>query len=167
MSSQTTRDSSRIERPTVCYRNKRKASSSSHSLRPRAKESASHGNPFAIFYYVNGSIRDLLRVHLSGSNSCLTRLLAQLLAQLVVRSGNAPLLLVSFPGLERAVQRGFGDLEGTANLRNGVLLIAVECLGNIELFSGEGFGSPTSSPHLLQGSGEPLVLGFITAARGI
>jgi hypothetical protein len=27
-----------------------KASSSSHYLRPRAKESASHGNPFAIFY---------------------------------------------------------------------------------------------------------------------
>ena len=49
-----------------------KASRSSHFLRPIAKEvSASHGNSFAIFYYVNGSIKDLLGVHLTESNSCL------------------------------------------------------------------------------------------------
>jgi hypothetical protein len=32
---------------------KEKASSSSHYLRPRAKESASHGNSFAFFYYIS------------------------------------------------------------------------------------------------------------------
>ena len=40
--------------------------------------------------------------------------------------------LVSFPGLERPVQRGFGDLEGPANFQNWVPFI-VEILDNNKL----------------------------------
>jgi hypothetical protein len=54
--------------------------------------------------------------------------------------------LLSFPGLDIAVQRGSGDLEGLANLRNRVSLIAVERLGNTESFAGEGFGSAAFPP---------------------
>jgi hypothetical protein len=50
--------------------------------------------------------------------------------------------LVSFPVLERPVQRGFGDLEGAANFQNWVSFI-VEILGNTELFACQGFGSAT------------------------
>jgi hypothetical protein len=45
-----------------------------------------------------------------------------------------------FLGLDRAVQRGSGDLERPANLRNRMSVI-VEILGNSELFAGESFGS--------------------------
>ena len=55
-----------------------------------------------------------------------------------------------FARLERAVQRGFGYLEGTANLRNGVLLIAVECLGNTEFSVCQGF-RPAAFPSSRSG----------------
>ena len=55
--------------------------------------------------------------------------------------GNAPELLVSFSGLDRAVQGGSTYLERPADLGNRVLLIIVECPGNIEPIAGEGFGS--------------------------
>ena len=41
-------------------------------------------------------------------------------------------------GVYRPVQRGFGDLERPANVRNGVPLL-VEIPGNTQLLSGEGF----------------------------
>jgi hypothetical protein len=50
-----------------------------------------------------------------------------------------------FARLERAIQRGFGDLEGLANLLNWVPLV-VEILSNTELFASEGFGSTALSP---------------------
>jgi hypothetical protein len=51
-------------------------------------------------------------------------------------------LLVSFPCLESAVQRGSGYLEGTANFRNRVCGVIIEGLGNTELSAGKGVGSP-------------------------
>ena len=54
---------------------------------------------------------------------------------------------MSFPGLERPVQRSSGDLERPAYLRNGVVLL-IEIPGNTQLLSGEGVGSaafPSSS----------------------
>jgi hypothetical protein len=47
---------------------------------------------------------------------------------------------VPFSSLDEAVQRGFGDLEGPANICNRVPLV-VEILGNTELFAGKGLGS--------------------------
>jgi hypothetical protein len=46
--------------------------------------------------------------------------------------------LASFPTLDRAVQRGFGDLERPANLRNRVVLF-IEITGNTQFLSGQGF----------------------------
>jgi hypothetical protein len=57
--------------------------------------------------------------------------------------------LVSFPGLDRPVQRGSRDLERPANLRNGVSLL-VEIPGNFKLFPGEGFRSAAYSSSLWQ-----------------
>jgi hypothetical protein len=54
-------------------------------------------------------------------------------------------LLVSWFGLNSTVQRGFGDLECPAYLRNRVVLL-VEILGNTELLAGKGFGSVASFP---------------------
>jgi hypothetical protein len=53
------------------------------------------------------------------------------------------LLLVSL-GLDRAVQRGLGDLERPAYFRNRVFLL-VEFKGNTALFYGEGFWSAAFS----------------------
>jgi hypothetical protein len=53
--------------------------------------------------------------------------------------------LVSLPGLNVAVQRGFGDLERPANFQNWVSFL-VEILGNTELFAGEGFWSAACFP---------------------
>jgi hypothetical protein len=50
-----------------------------------------------------------------------------------------------FARLECAVQRGFGDLERPANLRNRVSLL-IEILGNNELPCGKGFWSPAFFP---------------------
>ena len=51
---------------------------------------------------------------------------------------------MSFLPLDIPGQRGFGDLEGPANLQNWVSFI-VEILGNSELFACQDFGSATSS----------------------
>jgi hypothetical protein len=53
--------------------------------------------------------------------------------------------LVSFSGLNIPVQRGFGDLEGLANIPNGVSFL-VELKGNTALFRGQDFGSAAFSP---------------------
>jgi hypothetical protein len=52
----------------------------------------------------------------------------------------SPILIERYNHLERPVQRGFGDLEGLANLHDGVFLL-VEILGNTEVSCGQGFGS--------------------------
>ena len=59
--------------------------------------------------------------------------------------GNAPELLVSFSGLDRAVQGGSTYLERPADLGNRVLLVIVEGLGNTQLPTGEDFGSAACS----------------------
>jgi hypothetical protein len=53
--------------------------------------------------------------------------------------------LVSFSGLDRAIQRGSGDLERPANIRNGVPFF-IEISGNTELFRTQGFGSAAFFP---------------------
>jgi hypothetical protein len=50
-----------------------------------------------------------------------------------------------FARLERAVQRGFRDLQSPANLRNRVFRIIIQGLSNTQLLSSEGFWSATSS----------------------
>ena len=50
----------------------------------------------------------------------------------------------SFPDLDRAIQRSFGDLERPANLHNGMSSI-VEILGNTQMSAGEDFG-PVACP---------------------
>ena len=57
--------------------------------------------------------------------------------------------MVSAPSLESAVQRGFGDLEGPANLYNRMSFL-VEIPGNTQLPYVEGVGS---AAPLASGSG--------------
>jgi hypothetical protein len=56
-----------------------------------------------------------------------------------------PRLLVSVHCLDRAIQRGFGDLECLTNFQNRVPLV-IEIKGNTELLTSEGFGSAASFP---------------------
>jgi hypothetical protein len=63
-------------------------------------------------------------------------------------------LLVSFPGLDRAVQRGSGDFEGLTNLHNRALRIVKECLGNGSLPCCQGIW-PTASFASGSGSSKP------------
>jgi hypothetical protein len=53
-------------------------------------------------------------------------------------------LPVSIPGLERPVQRGFGDVQRPAYFGDRVPFL-IEVTGNAELSCGEGFGSAASS----------------------
>ena len=58
----------------------------------------------------------------------------------------------SFPDLDRAIQRSFGDLERPANLHNGMSSI-VEILGNTQMSAGEDFG-PAACPSSGAGCGQ-------------
>ena len=63
----------------------------------------------------------------------------------------------SFPDLDRAIQRSFGDLERPANLHNGMSSI-VEILGNTQMSAGEDFGTaacPSSGAGCGQTGGCP------------
>jgi hypothetical protein len=54
---------------------------------------------------------------------------------------------MTFPSLNEAVQRGFGDLESPANFRNRVSFL-IEILGNTQLFPDKGFGSAALFPSV-------------------
>jgi hypothetical protein len=67
-------------------------------------------------------------------------------------------LLVSIPGLDRTIQRGFGDLERPTNLRNRVSLV-IKIKGNTALISCECFWS-TAFSSSLSGCGQSCLGSF-------
>jgi hypothetical protein len=58
-----------------------------------------------------------------------------------------------FLGLEAAVERCFGDLEGVTDFRYGMLFVLIQLLGNGELFGGEGL-RPAAFSSSCSGSAE-------------